>query len=101
MSHESLGSDICECGDFRSQHYRVGFHSKEACAVCRCNVFRFFAEASSKDMETWNEYHGPKMLANSKRIGTRHSELHVWSAACLAPPRCKRSVPLEGKERES
>jgi len=52
-----LGSDLCECGDFRSQHYRNGFHSKEACAVCGCNLFRLFAKADAQGLEIWQKYH--------------------------------------------
>ena len=53
-------SDVCECGDYRSQHYRVGFHSKEACAICRCNVFRLWREANVEELAAWVQYHAKR-----------------------------------------
>lgn len=50
------GSDICECGDFRSQHSE----SKRLCANCGCLAFRFFRTADDRDLGIWNKYHLPK-----------------------------------------
>lgn len=45
------GSDICECGDFRSQH-RTG-----KCSCCGCNRFRFAWPADANNRAIWEKYH--------------------------------------------
>lgn len=49
------GSDICYCGDYRSQH-------KPKC-FCGCKEFVFSHSASEKDLAVWNEYHANRSFA--------------------------------------
>lgn len=44
------GSDICECGDFRSQH-------NDACSICDCREFKFFSRASDDSAGVWEKCH--------------------------------------------
>lgn len=46
------GSDICQCGDFRSEHT-----DNKLCRVCPCGQFRFAHKASDEDLYVWNKYH--------------------------------------------
>ena len=66
------GSDICCCGDYRSQHFN-GF---EQCRVCRnsaapydgCMKFRFHRRADMFERSHWRLFHaenGPKLAASS------------------------------------
>lgn len=58
MSRPELGSDICDCGDFRSQHRHENRFTKEMTrCFCGCNVFRFAYRALEADLQTWNKYH--------------------------------------------
>lgn len=56
-SRDETGSDICECGDFRSEHFRPG-RTPDTC-FCGCKKFRFSHAATTADMQIWNEYHSP------------------------------------------
>ena len=55
------GSDICECGDYRSQHDKGG-----PCRVCRvsshpwddCIKFRFANKADAEEAEQWATFYG-------------------------------------------
>jgi hypothetical protein len=42
-------SDICYCGDYRSQH-------KPKC-FCGCKGFVFSHAASGRELQNWNDYH--------------------------------------------
>jgi hypothetical protein len=54
------GSDVCECGDYRSEHNENG-----RCRVCcsssapydGCVKFRFSRSARPNEIEHWNLYH--------------------------------------------
>lgn len=50
------GSDICFCGDFRSEHRPTCF--------CGCGEFRFANRASLNDQLTWNRYHANRCFGN-------------------------------------
>lgn len=60
------GSDICQCGDFRSQHE----NGSGRCRVCfgnnapydRCGRFQFAHVASDGDRATWNQYHSARAM---------------------------------------
>jgi hypothetical protein len=56
---DPIGSDICECGDFRSQH------AKGPCSVChcQCSEFRFSNRAVAEGLRIWNKYHTPNRKA--------------------------------------
>ena len=49
MMTPEYGSDICLCGDFRSEHNPLCF--------CGCSRFQFFSIAAEGDIETWRKYH--------------------------------------------
>lgn len=59
-----LGSDVCACGDYRSDHPLNG-----KCSVCGnsmhpadgCTKFRFAWRASIAEQTHWNKYRGPRM----------------------------------------
>jgi hypothetical protein len=50
------GSDICWCGDFRSEHAGGGTSRCEV-VDCLCPGFRFLKEASGEDRWIWDMYH--------------------------------------------
>jgi hypothetical protein len=60
------GSDVCRCGDYRSQH---GSGTTSRCRVCGnmpgpyngCAVFQFSAVASPAELAHWEQYHGRKL----------------------------------------
>jgi hypothetical protein len=62
------GSDLCQCGDFRSVHVNGG-----KCAVCfssnapydQCERFRFNKKASSKERINWDKYHSGIVAAQT------------------------------------
>ena len=59
------GSDVCKCGDYRSQH---GSGTASRCRVCGdmsglyngCDRFRFSACASPATLQHWEQYHGKR-----------------------------------------
>lgn len=59
-----LGSDLCMCGDYRSQHGGRGIGSS-ACRVCAhskapydgCVQFRFSRYATELEVQHWAKYH--------------------------------------------
>jgi hypothetical protein len=61
MNH---GSDICYCGDYRSQHKENG-----PCKVCRgvwfdmCDKFQFSRKANVDDKKHWDKFHSRKRQA--------------------------------------
>jgi hypothetical protein len=48
------GSDICQCGDFRSQHTLP--NGGCSCDRCRCGGFIFAHKASEHDRAIWDKY---------------------------------------------
>lgn len=54
------GSDVCECGDYRSDHDGNG------CRVCHgnsapwtgCHEFRFSRRATVAERKHWQDFHG-------------------------------------------
>src|ERR1700733_6026521 len=46
------GSDICACGDYRSQPAKGG-----RCSICYWSDFEFSYVATGDDLATWNKYH--------------------------------------------
>lgn len=51
------GSDICECGEFRSQH-------RPKCSLCECVQFRFAHTATPEDLAIWEAYHDVERVAD-------------------------------------
>jgi len=54
------GSDICECGDYRSQH---DLNYCRACGGSKspydgCTKFRLAHRANQEELEHWQKYHG-------------------------------------------
>lgn len=47
------GSDVCDCGDFRSRHEEGG-----TCQIngCNCLGFRFFAPANDENRAIWEKF---------------------------------------------
>lgn len=53
------GSDICECGDFRSHHLPA------SCATCKeCTGFRFAHAAGPEDLAIYEAYHDVESVAD-------------------------------------
>jgi hypothetical protein len=53
------GSDVCVCGDWRSDHDEHDGHCK-LCAwsgPVRCDAFKFSAIASAEERKKWEMYH--------------------------------------------
>ena len=61
---QPTGSDICQCGEYRSQHNRDGH-----CRVCfgsrapydQCGAFRFSRCALDEEVKHWQRYHGSRV----------------------------------------
>lgn len=51
-----LGSDICECGHFRSQHADRCSEWRDG-GYCPCEWFRFSRDADQGELETWSLHH--------------------------------------------
>jgi hypothetical protein len=68
-SETPIGSDVCQCGDYRSQH---NYGSNSACRVCGnmsgpyngCQKFRFGRMAGQSELEHWRLYHGRESEAS-------------------------------------
>lgn len=64
-SETPIGSDICQCGDYRSQH---GFGQAAWCRVCHempgaqngCTEFRFDRCAMDEELKHWRQYNREK-----------------------------------------
>lgn len=68
-----IGSDLCYCGDFRSQHKQTSV-GKFLC-FCGCTEFRFSACASGADLETWHRHHArQRSTQKRKRQRSRRNE---------------------------
>ena len=60
---QPIGSDVCACGDYRSQHDHSGF-----CGVCHgskapydgCCQFRFSRCALDSEVKHWEQYYGSR-----------------------------------------
>ena len=59
------GSDICECGDWRSQHQ----DHEGACDVpfCECLEFSFWKEANELERKDWEKHHPASAARPSAR----------------------------------
>lgn len=61
------GSDVCFCGDYRSQHTEHG------CRVCSgrywdtCDGFKWGHKADDKEWEHWQKYHGQAAAQRAER----------------------------------
>lgn len=70
--HTAQGSDICECGEYYSQHEAGG----GPCRICRnsrapydgCVKFRFSRHATPLDLEHWNAYHSENWTRKAKGV---------------------------------
>jgi hypothetical protein len=68
---QPIGSDLCACGDYRSQHERDG-----KCRVCfasrapydGCTQFRFSRCAVDDEVKHWWYYHGTRVYENEGRL---------------------------------
>jgi hypothetical protein len=66
MKRREHGSDVCFCGDYRSQH-RV-----DGCGVCvlsppfmeRCKKFKWGRKATAEETAHWQKYHGEREAAH-------------------------------------
>lgn len=70
----NLGSDLCKCGDYRSQHKDWQTTGGLKCEVhsCRvpygdphaprCQKFEFSRRATPEDEKHWNEYHRERWI---------------------------------------
>jgi hypothetical protein len=64
-SETPIGSDICQCGDYRSQH-GFGEIGDSRCRICvnsrelwgGCDAFRFHRSAMDSELKHWQEYYG-------------------------------------------
>jgi hypothetical protein len=78
------GSDICDCGDFRSQH------------LYRSHEFKFAWKAGERDRETWDKYHSPEARA------ARQSAAPAEASTPESCPTCESiypALPLRAKGR--
>ena len=68
-----IGSDVCVCGDYRSEH---GWGENAACRVCGgmagpyngCAAFRFSRCATEEEVAHWNLYHAKKAGRRGKTM---------------------------------
>jgi len=65
-SDTPIGSDLCQCGDYRSQH---GSGLNAFCRVCHgiapydgCTAFRFSRCALPSEVEHWRQYHSGRRV---------------------------------------
>ncbi len=57
------GSDVCFCGDYRSQHDRANRSDSEhrqLWCFCGCTGFKFGHRANADEQAHWEQYHGKK-----------------------------------------
>jgi len=60
---QPIGSDICLCGDYRSQH---GWRTAAYCRVCGnstapydgCQAFRYARSSTDEEVKHWKRHHG-------------------------------------------
>lgn len=69
------GSDLCQCGDYRSQHEQWRTTGGMRCRVGSCRVpygdpwasscpkFELSRPATAAEQQHWNEYHGARLPA--------------------------------------
>jgi len=53
------GSDVCYCGDYRSQHSRMSRAGALGTrCFCGCEKFRWGHKAKKDERAHWEDYHG-------------------------------------------
>ena len=81
--HNPIGSDICICGDYRSQH---GWGADSKCKVCfgskapydQCAAFRFSRMATESEIKHWWENCAPKRIQRKRSRGWKMPENTVY-----------------------
>jgi hypothetical protein len=63
------GSDVCYCGDYRSQHNENGhcFVCGDS-RTCPCEGYKFSRHASAEEREHWQKYHGAFIVKNPAAV---------------------------------
>jgi hypothetical protein len=61
------GSDVCYCGDYRSQHSHVNRESQDPAPAdlcfCGCVGFKWGRKANAEERKHWQSYHRPGSAA--------------------------------------
>jgi hypothetical protein len=97
-----MGSDLCVCGDYRSQHQDNG-----RCGVCAssrapydgCPEFRLYRPANETEQSHWDKYHDaerseaapePNLEVACASCGFKFSlHMHTVCPGCFAFPKDK------------
>jgi len=71
MKRKEHGSDVCFCGDYRSQHSRVrwGTEGPADRCFCGCVGFRWGRPAKAEERAHWEKYHPKEILKKAQRGG--------------------------------